>query len=140
MCIVRALVLFLLLALPGPALAQRPAPGEVIDQVAQYTGLTNDAVSLALKDNAAALGRLTDAVLALQIAQRFLDAKNAEIAADVLASATDTAAETLLPPPLMTAIKAVRLYRNVLELLRDTIFIPSLDEKLYNAYRDARLP
>ncbi len=59
-----------------------PRPGEVIDQVAKYTGLTNDTVSLALKDNAAALGRLTDAVQALQIAQQFLDAKNADIAND----------------------------------------------------------
>jgi hypothetical protein len=105
MCIVRALVLFLLLALPGPALAQRPKPGEVIDQVAQYTGLTNDVVSLALKDNAAALGRLADAVQALQIAQQFLDARDAEIATTVFYAATDTAVEKLLPPPMMTAIK-----------------------------------
>jgi hypothetical protein len=54
------LVLSLTSALAAPV--ERPEPGEVIDQVAKYTGLTNDVVSLALKDNAAALGRLTDAV------------------------------------------------------------------------------
>jgi hypothetical protein len=57
------LVLSGLLMLATPALAQRPAPGTVIDEVARFTGLTNDAVSLALKDNAAALGRLTDATV-----------------------------------------------------------------------------
>ena len=110
----RFVVALLCLALSlTSALAQRPDPGEVIDQVAKYTGLTNDTVSLALKDNAAALGRLTDAVQALQIAQQVLDAKNADIAATVFWSATDTAAEALLPPPLMTAIKAMRAYKSI---------------------------
>jgi hypothetical protein len=131
--------LFLALAmLLTTAAIERPPPGAVIDEVARYTGLTNDAVTLALKDNAAALGRLTDAVLAVQIAQRFLDAREAEIAADVLASATDTAAEALLPPPLMTAIKAVRLYKSMLEAARDKIVIPALDRQLYAVYRAER--
>jgi hypothetical protein len=51
------LVLSLTSALAAPV--ERPEPGEVIDQVAKYTGLTNDTVSLALKDNEAALDRLT---------------------------------------------------------------------------------
>jgi hypothetical protein len=130
------LALSLTSALAAPP--ERPEPGEVIDQVAHYTGLTNDAVSLALKDNAAALGRLTDAVLALQIAQRFLDAKNAEIAADVFWTAADTAAEKLLPPPLMTAIKAIRIYKSILEELRDNVLIPALDQKIYEQYRAER--
>ena len=140
----RALILVLgLVAILSLVTAQaappvRPAPGEVIDQVAQYTGLTNDAVSLALKDNATALGRLTDAVLAVQIAQRFLDARDAEIASDVLASATDTAAEALLPPPLMTAIKAMRVYKSLLEAARGKILNPALDRQLYEAYRYQR--
>ena len=138
----RSLVVIFGLVLPfGLAAAappQRPDPGEVIDQVAQYTGLTNDAVSLALKDNAAALGRLTDAVLALQIAQRFLDARDADIAADVFSSATNSAAEALLPPPLMTAIKAVRVYKSILEVIRDRIFVPGLDQKIYARYRAQR--
>ncbi len=130
------LALSLTSALAAPP--ERPEPGEVIDQVAHYTGLTNDAVSLALKDNAAALGRLTDAVLALQIAQRFLDAKNAEIAADVFWTAADTSAEKLLPPPLMTAIKAIRVYKSILEELRDNVLIPALDQKIYEQYRAER--
>ena len=40
---------------------------------------------------------------------------------------------------MMVAIKVVRVYKSVLESLRDTIFIPSLDDKLCSAYRDARL-
>jgi hypothetical protein len=131
------LALSLTSALAAPP--ERPAPGEVIDQVAKYTGLTNDTVSLALKDNAAALGRLTDAVQALQIAQQFLDAKNADIANTVLSTATDTAAEALLPPPLMTAIKAVRAYKSILEALRDMKFIPALEGWLYDAYRSERM-
>jgi hypothetical protein len=137
----RFVVALLCLALSltsAPALAQRPDPGEVIDQVAKYTGLTNDTVSLALKDNAAALGRLTDAVQALQIAQQFLDAKNADIAATVFWSAADTAAEALLPPPLMTAIKAMRAYKSILEELRDNVLIPALDQKIYEQYRAER--
>jgi hypothetical protein len=135
---VALLCLFLSLTSALAAPPERPEPGEVIDQVAKYTGLTNDTVSLALTDNAAALGRLTDAVQALQIAQQFLDAKNADIAATVFWSATDTAAEALLPPPLMTAIKAMRAYKSILEELRDTIFIPKLEDWLYNAYRFER--
>lgn len=128
-----------LLASPAPAAAQqRPAPGEVIDTVAQYTGLTNDAVSLALKDNAAALGRLTDVVVAAQIAQQFLDARDGEIATTVLNQAADSAAEALLPPPLMTAIKAVRVYKAMLEAVRDLMLIPRLDAGLYSAYRANR--
>lgn len=124
---------------PTPVLAQqRPAPGDVIDSVAQYTGMTNDAVSLALKDNAAALGRLTDAVTALRIAQQFLDARDAEIATTVLNQAVDTAAEALLPPPLLTVIKAVRLYKSMLEAVRDLIVVPKLDAGLYAAYRANR--
>ena len=124
------LVISGLLMLAAPALAQRPAPGAVIDEVAQYTGLTNDAVSLALKDNAAALGRLTDAVQAVQIAQQFLDARDAEIATTVFYATADTAAEALLPPPLMTAIKAIRVYKSMLEAARDKIVIPALDRLL----------
>ncbi|MBS0532783.1 MAG: hypothetical protein JSR72_01880 [Proteobacteria bacterium] len=137
--VLRAAMLAVALALTAPASAQpRPAPGEVIDTVAQYTGMTNDAVSLALKDNAAALGRLTDAVVAVQIAQQFLDARDAEIATTVLNQATDSAAEALLPPPLLTAIKAVRLYKSMLEAVRDLVFIPKLDAGLYAAYRANR--
>src|SRR5690242_9130598 len=118
----RPALLAALLVLAVPAVAQqRPAPGDVIDTIAQYTGMTNDAVSLALKDNAAALGRLTDAVVAVQIAQQFLDARDAEIATTVLNQATDSAAEALLPPPLMTAIKAARLYKSMLEAVRDLV-------------------
>jgi hypothetical protein len=135
-----ALVLAGLLSLAAPAGAQqRPAPGEVVDAVAQYMGLTNDAVSLALKDNAAALGRLTDAVSALQIAQQFLDARDAEIATTVLNQATDSAAEALLPPPLMTAIKAMRLYKTILVVVvHNKIVIPKLDRRLYETYRSLR--
>jgi hypothetical protein len=135
-----AILLFSVLSLTSALAAppERPAPGEVIDQVAKYTGLTNDTVSLALKDNAAALGRLTDAVQALQIAQQFLDAKNADIAATVFWSATDAAAEKLLPPPLMTAIKAIRVYKSILEELRDNVLIPALDQKIYEQYRAER--
>ena len=135
----RIAILVVAMAVTAPAVAQpRPAPGEVVDAVAQYTGMTNDAVSLALKDNAAALGRLTDAVLAVQIAQQFLDARDAEVATTVLNQATDSAAEALLPPPLMTAIKAVRLYKSMLEAVRDLVFIPKLDAGLYAAYRANR--
>lgn len=139
----RTLILAGLLALTVPGFApglaqQRPAPGEVIDTVAQYAGMTNDAASLALKDNAAALGRLTDAVTALQIAQQFLDARDAEIATTVLNQAADSAAEALLPPPLMTAIKAVRLYKSMLEAVRDLMLVPKLDAGLYGAYRANR--
>ena len=133
-------LVFLIVALT-PAMAappERPAPGAVIDEVARFTGLGNDAVSLALGDNAAALGRLTDAVLAVQIAQRLLDARDAEIGADVVAAATDTAAEALLPPPLMTAIKAMRVYKSMLEAARDKIAIPALDRQLYAGYRAQR--
>ncbi len=130
------LVLSLTSALAAPV--ERPEPGEVIDQVAKYTGLTNDAVSLALKDNAAAFGRLTDAVQALQIAQQFLDAKDADIAAMAFWSAADTAAEKLLPPPLTVAIKAMRVYKSILEELRDNVLIPALDQKIYEQYRAER--
>lgn len=136
-----AVALFCLAALLTSAMAappERPAPGAVIDEVAQYTGLTNDAVSLALKDNAAALGRLTDAVQALQIAQQFLDARDAEIATTVFYATADTAAEALLPPPLMTAIKAARVYKSMLEAARDKIVIPALDRQLYAGYRAQR--
>jgi hypothetical protein len=136
--LLRAATLAGLLALAPPAVAQqRPAPGEVIDTIAQYTGLTNDAVSLALKDNAA-LGRLTDAVVAVQIAQQFLDARDAEIATTVLNQAADSAAEALLPPPLVAAIKAVRVYKAMLEAVRDLMLIPKLDAGLYGAYRANR--
>ncbi len=57
----------------------------------------------------------------------------------VLSSATDTAAEALLPPPLMTAIKAVRAYKSILEALRDMKFIPALEGWLYDAYRAERM-
>src|SRR3569833_765343 len=135
----RIAILVVAMAVTAPAVAQpRPAPGDVIDTIAQYTGMTNDAVSLALKDNAAALGRLTDAVVAVQIAQQFLDARDAEVATTALNLATDSAAEALLPPPLMTAIKAVRLYKSMLEAVRDLVFIPKLDAGLYAAYRANR--
>lgn len=137
--VLRTAILTVALALMAPAAAQpRPAPGEVIDAVAQYTGMTNDAVSLALKDNAAALGRLTDAVTALQIAQQFLDARDADIATTVLNQATDSAAEALLPPPLMTAIKAIRLYKSMLEAILGLVLVPKLDAGLYAAYRANR--
>ncbi|MCW5688885.1 MAG: hypothetical protein KIT76_10100 [Pseudolabrys sp.] len=137
--VLRTAILTVALALTAPAAAQpRPAPGEVIDAVAQYTGMTNDAVSLALKDNAAALGRLTDAVVAVQIAQQFLDARDADIATTVFNQATDSAAEALLPPPLMTAIKAVRLYKAMLEAIHGLVLVPKLDAGLYATYRANR--
>lgn len=73
-----SMALSLTTALAAPP--ERPAPGEVIDQVAQYTGLTNDTVSLALKDNAAALGRLLEPAVAAEAAATRTKMELAELA------------------------------------------------------------
>lgn len=111
---------------------------EVINEVARQTGLTNDAVSLIVKENPQLLQGLNDTVLAVKVVNSLADARDTEALADLMGYAVDKLRDKALPSALNGFIVAFKVYKTALEITRDYYYVPKLDAGLYDAYRQAR--
>lgn len=116
-----------------------PSREEIINEVARHTGLTNDAVSLIVKENPQLLQGLNDTVLAVKVVNSLADARDTEALADLMGYAVDKLRDKALPSAMNGFIVAFKVYKTALEITRDYYYIPKLDSGLYNAYREARL-
>lgn len=130
-----------------PAMAETlmppPERGEVIDEVTRFTGLTKEMVSLALGDSPELFNGLEDAVFGVRVLNKFCEAKDSEALADMVdyafGKAIDALKDKVLPQSMNVFLTAISVYHTSLEVIRDHVFIPKFDDKIYQEYKSARL-
>jgi hypothetical protein len=137
------LVLLCLGCLPVAAYAAATSPSQVtreqvIDEVARFTGLSKDSVSLAVSENPKLLEGLDECVLAVKIVNQFAEAKDAEGLTEIGGWVLGKIKDRLVPAGLGTFLTAVSVYKSALEALRDYTFIPAFESSLYRKYAKAR--
>ena len=121
-----------------PGKFDSPSREEVISEVARQTGLTNDVVSLIAKENPQLLQGFNDAVLGVKVVNSLADARDTEALADLMGYAVDKLRDKALPSVMNGFITAFKVYKTALDVTRDYYYVPKLDARLYNAYREAR--
>lgn len=125
------------------AAVDRPERSEVIEEVAGFTGLSKDAVELVFKDSPSLLTSMDETVFAIKVVNKFSEAKDTEALADLydyaLGKALDKMKDKLLPQAMNGVLLAFSVYKTSLEAMRDYYYIPKFDNKIYQAYRSARL-
>ena len=145
-----ALLLILILALPGPATADSgggidPAvtDQQISDQVSRYTGLDRELIDAVLAAQPKLKPSFRDQVLFLRLLDRLNLAPDSEAAGRVLAWAARNLAEAavtrLLPALVGNALSAFKDYQEALQLVRDYLVLPGLDDRMYRNYRRSRL-
>ncbi len=130
---------FLLYTVPSDAYVRKPDKSEVIEEVSKVTGLTNDAVSIALKDSPQLLNTFSDVVTTIKIVNFLSEAKDVDAAIEVFNYSAEKVLDKILPPNVNIFIKSLKVYKTSLELYRDSVYIPKLDNQIYERYRGTRL-
>lgn len=132
----------LLISTSAFAAIDKPGRDEVIEEVARVTELGKDAVSLVFKEDSALLASLDESVFAIKVINKFCEAKDAEALADLqdyaLGKALDRMKDKLLPQAMNGLLLAFSAYKTSLEVIRDYYFLPKFDNKIYQAYKEAR--
>jgi len=111
---------------------------EIVAQLAHGTGMTAQAVEVALGKNVKALEQATDVLTAVRIINEVAEAKDEKALTTTIDWALDKAGRKLITGPLGGVLTAVTLYKATLELARDRLVIPAVDEKMFQAYRRYR--
>ena len=138
-----ALALLCLACLP-PAVRAAAVPAgdvtreEVIEEVARFTGLTKDSLSLAVSENPKLLEGLDQCVLAVKIVNQFAEAKDTEGLTEIGAWLLGKVKDRLIPAGLGTFLTAVSVYKSALEALHEYAFVPAFEASLYRKYSRAR--
>ena len=133
------LLVFLFSTVSSEAYVSKPDRSEVIEEISKVTGLTNDAVSLALKDSPKLLDTFSDVVTTIKIVNLLSEAKDEDAAVEVFNYSAEKVLDKVLPPNVNLFIKGLKVYKTSLELYRDYVFIPILDNQIYERYRETRL-
>ncbi len=112
---------------------------QVVNAVVQGTGMTKDAVGIALGDSPKSLEKATEVLTGVQVISQLAEAKDDDAAATVLDWGLGKVKDKLVTGPAATALTAVSLYRATLELVHDHAYMPAMDDRIYEAYRAQRL-
>lgn len=131
-----------LFSIPAFAGIDRPGREEIIDEVARATELSKNAVSLVFKESPDLLDSMDEAVFAVKVINKFSEAKDTEALADLqdyaLGKALDKMRDKLLPQAMNGLLLAFGAYKTSLEIIRDYHYLPKFDNKIYQAYKEAR--
>lgn len=138
------IALAVLAGLPTRSARAAPDPStwtrdQVVTAVAQGTGMTKDAVGLALGDSPKSLEKATEILTGVQIISQIADARDDDAAATAVDWALGKVKDKLVTGPAATALTAVSLYKTTLELVHDHAYMPAMDDRIYEAYRSQRL-
>jgi hypothetical protein len=111
---------------------------EVIDEVARFTGLSKDSVSLAASENPKLFEGLDQCVLAVKVVNQFAEAKDAEGLIEIGSWLLGKVKDRLIPAGAGALLTAVSVYKSALEAVRDYAFTPAFESSLYRKYSRAR--
>lgn len=138
----RLLAVLALYLLAAPLYAQDPSKlsrDSVMRLVATGTGMTKDAVGLALGDSPAALKTAADALTVVKLYTLAAEARDDEAYQAAVDWALGKVADKLLDKTVAgTALGAVSLYKSTLEITRDYVVLPAMDENTYRLYKKTR--
>ncbi|MCP4579369.1 MAG: hypothetical protein GY846_24105, partial [Deltaproteobacteria bacterium] len=110
--------------------------------MSRYTGVASDISKSIFENEPALLEKLGKAVFMAQVVDNLLEAKDTEAMAAIfnqyVGQTVDFFAERTLHPALLSFLGAVKIYKTSLELVRDYIVIPKLNNNIYARYKAAR--
>ncbi|MCX7730663.1 MAG: hypothetical protein N2205_05560 [Candidatus Caldatribacterium sp.] len=112
---------------------------EVIEEAARLTGLAKDSMELLYEEAPGLFVNVERAAFTVKMLHLFASARNEEAILELFNRSVDNLRPMLFPGPLNTFITAVKVYKTSLEIIRDYVFIPKLDDSIYQGYRYARL-
>ncbi|MBI4389634.1 MAG: hypothetical protein HY580_05585, partial [Nitrospinae bacterium] len=121
---------------------EKPSKAEVIDEVSRFTGLAADAVGLVHEEHAALFENVNGAVFAAKAVNMIADAKDQELATELVMQGVedglDKLKEKFLPAAMNGFLAMAGVYKASLEIIRDYIVVPKFDESIYQAYKTSR--
>lgn len=127
---------------PEPPESLKLSPTEVLDRLAQYSGLSVDILSQFVEDEAEDFANFKDGMLALQIVDKIMNAQDADALATLVTwrfgQLADDLAKKVLPGGVVTFIAVVKIYKQALELIHTAVFVPALDNSIYQSYKAQR--
>jgi len=139
------LLAILLLPMAAPAAAQtvdKPTLAETMDELSRFTGLAEDTLSLVHGEAPQLFEPINNTVFVVKVIGLVAEAKDQEAAAEIVGEAIDRGLERIeaavVPATVGAFFTAVRAYKAALEIIRDYIFLPAMDQRIWEAYRKAR--
>ncbi len=138
-----SILILLLFSLPaGAAEVTKPTKAEIIDEVARFTGLGSDLTQLVLESEPKLLAKFGETVFGVQVLNLLLEAKDTEVMKSIFNYTVSKLADNLMKlaihPAVGTFFTVVKAYKASLEVVRDYIIIPKLDNDTYIRYKKAR--
>jgi hypothetical protein len=112
---------------------------EVISEAARLTGLSKDVVELVYQEAPSLFVNVEQAAFAVKMVHLFADARDDEAVLELFGRFADALRTAFLPSSLNTFFTAVKAYKTSLEVIRDYVFVPSLQESIYRSYRSSHL-
>jgi len=115
---------------------------EVIEQVGKVVDVGTESLGKLYETQPKLFENLKDTVTALKVVDHLANARDSEALAELVAwqigKQLDAVLEKLLPSPALSVLSWAKIYHGSLELIRDFMVIPAMDERLYQAYRRQR--
>lgn len=149
---IRVGVLFsiLILAWSAPATAETGVEidstvtdQQISDQVSRFTGLDRELIEAVLAAQPKMKPSFRGQILFLRLLDRLNQAPDSDAAGRILAWAARNLAEAavkrVLPALVGNVLSAFQDYQQALELVRDYLVLPGLDDRMYRNYRRSRL-
>jgi len=120
--------------------ATRPTYEELIQEGERLTGLSSNVLSLVFKEDPKLLGAFGDNLFVLKVVNLFYQAKDHKAAVEIAKFVAMKQLQKLLKnfPKTSAYLSALSAYITSLELVRDYVMVPSIEEEMYRAYKEAR--
>lgn len=136
------LILLLSPLTAGAAEVTKPTTAEVVDEVARFTGLSSDLTQLVFKSEPELLAKFGKTVFGVQVLNQLLEAKDTEVMSSIFDYTVSKLADYLMKQSVHSAVgtffTVVKAYKASLEVVRDYIIVPKLDNDTYIRYKKAR--
>lgn len=112
---------------------------EFIEEVSLWSGLSKDTLELLYEEAPSLFVNLERVSFTTKVLHLFAEARDDELLVELFERFVSFLQSQVLPGPLQTFLTAVSVYKTSLEVIRDKVFIPRLEESIYEAYRASRL-
>jgi hypothetical protein len=115
---------------------------ELIDNTSKLCGVSKESLEMLFNKSPKMFDKIEKYLLGAKLLDQLCHGKGEEALWTVLGQIQDKALDAVMqqicPSNLVAFIKAVKLYKAALELIRDFVFIPALDNTIYERYKNAR--
>lgn len=115
---------------------------EKLAEVSKFYGVSTELAKKFFRNVPDSFDTVSDGLRLAKIADMLLNANDTEALAEILIWDVERIAQKLIEknlPGLMTFYNAVGLYKDSLEIMRDYVYIPMMEERIYQAYKGQRM-